>query len=998
MQSTAAQSHPLMATLAKPTSAYKLRAWSAMVGLALFVMLYIGLAAWFVFTAYRLAMGSLHTNRDFEIWGWLGALCAAFLAVFMLKAIFFVKRGGTDGHVELLPAQQPELFRFLQQLADQAGAPRPHKVFVSPSVNAAVFYDLSVLNLLFPSKKNLEVGLGLVNSLTLGEFRAVLAHEFGHFTQRAMAVGRWVYVAQQIAAHLVGRRDKLDDFLRALSRIDVRLAWIGWLLSLIVWSIRSLVDTAFQAVVLMQRALSREMEMNADLVAVSLTGSDALIHALHRLQAADNAWARAMGFVMSQKADGKLTRDLFAIQTQVIAHMGRLLNDADYGRVPQASGFKPEEHRLFKAALAQPPQMWLTHPLNHEREANAKRHYVPAAIDERSAWTVFADPQALREQITATLIGPATDGVVVEPEESLQTLNQQFDRERFKSRYRGMYFGRSVARCAADVQALVETVTAPTAHDLDRLYPETLVVEMERLRAVQTELAQLRALHSGALRPPGGVINHRGQTLRRGQLPQAIEGLEHELAEVQNHLQTHDRRCRSLHRAAALHVGSGWGEYHQGLLDVLHFADHTEDNLRDLQGVLGNTVNLATATARVSKADMARIVNDGNQLQRALAKVFAHAAHVVLDETLLQRMGVPSWVEALGELTLGPVSKENVGEWLKVVDSWVEHTAGACGALCAHALEQLLLTEAALAEQMRQGTQPSAAPAASHVATGYDTLLLGAERKRRNQLGAWARFQTANGIVPAAARLVVAGGIVGAVLGLGGTAGSASIAVYNGIARPVTVKIGTARPMVVPPFGSATQDADPRQSLQVETRTAQGQLIETFDVDLRGSFGQFVYNVAGAAPLVEWTVAYGNATPQPERALGAPRWTASAADVLFGDAPKSVRTKGGGATRAILSGLGEGSPAQQMKWLATEAEWLRMATVRARWEPLDSRYAGQWLSLAQMSSDYPTILAQRLAESPNDALLLRQQQRTARSSADPSGLALHPEPITSTPR
>jgi Zn-dependent protease with chaperone function len=34
-----------------------------------------------------------------------------------------------------------------------------------------------------PIKKNLQIGLGLVNSLNVSEFKAVMAHEFGHFTQ-----------------------------------------------------------------------------------------------------------------------------------------------------------------------------------------------------------------------------------------------------------------------------------------------------------------------------------------------------------------------------------------------------------------------------------------------------------------------------------------------------------------------------------------------------------------------------------------------------------------------------------------------------------------------------------------------------------------------------------------------------------------------------------------------------------------------------------------------
>ena len=84
-----------------------------------------------------------------------------------------------------------------------------------------------------------------MNAVSLGELKAVLAHEFGHFGQRSMAVGRWVYVAQQIAHHIVTKRDALDSLLRTLSRVDLRIAWVGWLLSLVVWSIRSLMETMF---------------------------------------------------------------------------------------------------------------------------------------------------------------------------------------------------------------------------------------------------------------------------------------------------------------------------------------------------------------------------------------------------------------------------------------------------------------------------------------------------------------------------------------------------------------------------------------------------------------------------------------------------------------------------------------------------------------------------------------------------------------------------------
>jgi len=166
-------------------------------------------------------------------------------------------------------------------------------------------------------------------------------------------------------------------------------------------SIRSLVDSAFQWVIVMQRALSREMEMQADLVAVSLTGSDALVHALLKLQAADECWDRALGFADKDKPPA----DLFAIQAHVMKRMADILDDPLYGRAPPLPADGLAAHRVFKADLAQPPRMWLTHPLNHEREDNAKRQYVPAQIDDRSAWEVFEAPQALREQVTRQVMG-----------------------------------------------------------------------------------------------------------------------------------------------------------------------------------------------------------------------------------------------------------------------------------------------------------------------------------------------------------------------------------------------------------------------------------------------------------------------------------------------------------------------------------------------------------------------------------------------------------------
>jgi Zn-dependent protease with chaperone function len=468
------------ADLTRPSKAYRAHAWLAMAGLLLFIVLYLALAGWFSWTAYRLLLATWHGSGSF--WGLFAGVGSAFLAVFMWKALFFVQnRFAVDG-IEVTASDQPRLFAFINRLADEAGAPRAHRVFLSPRVNAAVFYELTALNLLFPSRKNLEIGLGLVNAISLGELKAVLAHEFGHFGQRSMAVDRWVYVAQQIAGAIIAKRDALDAFLRGLSGIDLRIAWVGWLLSLIVWSIRSLMETVFRIVVLAQRALSREMELQADLVAVSLTGSDALIHALHRLSVADEAWDRTLAFTGEELHAKRSVSDLFAVQAHITGKMRQVLDDPTYGEVEPLPKDRPEEHRVFKNSLGQPPRMWSTHPANSEREQNAKRRYIPAAIDARSAWELFDDVPHLKKQMTAHVQRAVEDTVDAPLGETLDRLDEQYRRAYFDPAYRGAYLGRLLTIHARDVSELFGSppVAERIAVELASVYPEGLVQDLER--------------------------------------------------------------------------------------------------------------------------------------------------------------------------------------------------------------------------------------------------------------------------------------------------------------------------------------------------------------------------------------------------------------------------------------------------------------------------------------------------------------------------------------
>lgn len=980
------------ADLTAASKTYRRHAWFAVLGLFTFVAAYFGLMIWLGFLVYSQVQDLSQGRGNEPLISFLLIGIAGFLVVFMAKPLFSIQRGHSGDDLELKPEEQPLLFEFLHRLADEAGAPRPKRVFVSPRVNASVFYDLSILNLIFPSKKNLEIGLALVNVLSLGELKAVLAHEFGHFAQRSMAVGRWVYVAQQIAGHIVAQRGALDRFVDGLSRIDFRVAWIGWLLSLIIWSIRSLVELLFRLVVLAQRALSREMEYQADLVATALTGSDALVHALHKLGAADDAWQRSLAFAEDELKANRVVDDLFAVQSRIIMHLRIVQADPNYGRAPPIVG-EAQDHRVFVDSLAKPPAMWSTHPENADRERNVKQRYVAASIDPRPGWELFQNAASLRQKVTRELLR----GVLKEPDtvpsspiaESLAALDKQFDLPSLKRRYRGSYLNRALTRHAATVTELFEGIPGQSnlGEIAAELYDDRHDQDLDRLRALTAEAASIKGLIDGALSTGNRNFRWRGEELKREDLPRTLAAIESELAQVRDALHRHDRRARSVHRAMAVQLGEGWALYLHGLLSVMHFAEHAHADLLDTQRVLAHTYRVVTADKSVSKAELKRLIDDCNLVQSTLARLHQSAPEVQLDATLLATLKTTDWASMLGELNLPPANQDNIQSWLGAVDSWVSADLHALDALQQACLEALLGAEERVLTAFRQGEALPPAPGHSVAPVEYPCLLPGRERPVTLKLNFWDRFQSADGAVATGLRFVSAGGILGGLLWLSAGVGDASLTIRNGLSEPVTVRIDETK-VTVPAHAHVTTTVSSRDSHQLISQLPNQHLIEQLQLEPSDLGRKMLYNVAGASSLVLVTASYGNAAEREPRFLGNPILSKVSADHVFSEPPAQIRTKSGGDTRTALQALDDLRPSRQVGLSPAAA---REALVRAhiQFDPGGTEMFHEWLALARDLPEGRTMMTTRLQRFPDEVVTLRALQDVGTESEQQSSCAEH---------
>ena len=108
----------------------------------------------------------------------------------VLKAMW-VRISAPQGH-ELRRKESPALFALVDSLRTRLQSTPFHRILVTDEFNAAVV-QVPRLGLLGWHRNYLLIGLPLMKMLTVEQFEAVLAHEFGHLAGGHGRFGNWIY-------------------------------------------------------------------------------------------------------------------------------------------------------------------------------------------------------------------------------------------------------------------------------------------------------------------------------------------------------------------------------------------------------------------------------------------------------------------------------------------------------------------------------------------------------------------------------------------------------------------------------------------------------------------------------------------------------------------------------------------------------------------------------------------------------------------------------------
>lgn len=258
-------------------------------------------------------------------------------------------------------ASEPRLFAFVREVAQRMGQPMPKEIYAVPHVNAFVAQRGGFLGQ--GGTRFMGIGLGLMAVDNVSQFKATIAHEFGHFA---------------------GGDTKLLGLTMA-----TRSAMIRAVGSVSSGALQKLFEIPLKAYLRITQAISRQQELIADEWSMRLAGRRAHITGLH----AEALHGAGFNVFVATEVDPVLRMN--KVPANVFEGYRRFVRSTTWNKL------QPQIQERMKSPDKDP---YDSHPPLDERVAYAEALSgvdEGAAMDERPATVLLSDPAALEQRLSA---------------------------------------------------------------------------------------------------------------------------------------------------------------------------------------------------------------------------------------------------------------------------------------------------------------------------------------------------------------------------------------------------------------------------------------------------------------------------------------------------------------------------------------------------------------------------------------------------------------------
>lgn len=416
--------------------------------------------------------------------------------VFLVKFIFAQTKEDNSMKLEITREQEPALFEFIKKLTEETKTPFPKKIFLSADVNASVSYNSSFWSMFLPVRKNLNIGLGLVNSVNTSEFKAVMAHEFGHFSQRSMKLGSFTYNVNRVIYNMLYNNNSYNSFLSGWSSISGYFAFFAAITAGIANGIRQVLNEMYKFINKSYMGLSREMEFHADAVAASVSGGNNLITALNRVEVSASCYDTTINHANSWLKEKKFTNNLFPHHLEIFRSVAKDHKLELKEGLPEISSHFLDS---FSRSRVNFKNQWASHPTLQERTKHLNELNMNVAPIHQSAWAFFSDAAALQLQLTNIIYGESRsqEGLTEKQQDYfISWYQKQKANEALPEVYDGFYNGRILSLKNWDIDFLA---AAKPVKNFETIFSKENAQLQENIAYNRNDLETVKNIQSGTL-------------------------------------------------------------------------------------------------------------------------------------------------------------------------------------------------------------------------------------------------------------------------------------------------------------------------------------------------------------------------------------------------------------------------------------------------------------------------------------------------------------------
>lgn len=568
------------------SSGFKKQAQRAILSIVLFIISFIllilvglGICALLVFFALKILF---FTGNFIGMLLAVGLVCSAIvLIIFLFKFIFQKSSNSTVGMHQIYASQHPKLFQMIHEIATEVGTDFPKKVFLTDQLNASVFYNSSFWSMIFPVRKNLMIGYALVNVSTEQELKGILSHEFGHFSQRSMKIGSYVYNCNRIIFSLVFENNAFEENVNKFSNGHILFKLTVGFSIYIIHGFQFVLKQLYIFLNKSNLSLSREMEFHADAVATNIVGSQVMIASLARMDLSDRAYGSANAFTNSKYSEGFRLHNFYEIQTYVLNIIARADKHDINEYLPKVT---LDELRLQNKSRLNIKDQWASHPTMEERIESIQKLNIQTPNNSlQPAKSLFEKPNEIELKLTK-LIYPEhelMDLKELSSTEEKEVYDEFYQSASFNEIFNGYYDSKN------PLTKIPKVVNVDASVTLKSLFSDESVALGAKYLALNQDYKDVEYL--AFQKHKVKTFDFDGIKYRKKHAENLLKNLDKELLELKTQVENHDVLIYSLfyQKAQQQEHFLEWNALYKTYIAIDKLYDLGYEKAAKFEGVLG---------------------------------------------------------------------------------------------------------------------------------------------------------------------------------------------------------------------------------------------------------------------------------------------------------------------------------------------------------------------------------------------------------------------------